>query len=122
MTRVADTSALYALFDGDDKHHDQARTALADPTPIWIPSEILVETVNLVEYRFGWAPAHRALGALLEKPHVSIAEQVPMDGIWRTFQQAEGELSLADAVVVQTCRVHGSEPIAYDDAILGRAP
>ncbi len=118
--RVADTSALYPLFDADDAHHEQARNDLANPTPVLIPSEILVETVNLLHYRFGWSPAHSALEALLSKPHTNLAQPVPMAGVQDTYKKAQGDLSLADATVVQTCRVHGATPLSYDEAILKR--
>jgi 5'-methylthioadenosine phosphorylase len=74
VIRVADTSALYPVFDGDDAHHAQAREDLADPAPVVVPSEILVETINLIEYRFGFSPASTALERLLAKPHVSVAD------------------------------------------------
>ncbi len=115
--RIADTSALYPLFDDDDQHHEAARGAFEMNAPLRIPREILVETINLIEYRFGTDPAHTALDHLLSPPHISIADAVPLDGIQEAYQEAHGELSLADAVVVQTCRVHGAKPLSYDDAI-----
>ncbi len=118
MVRIAHTSALYALFDGDDKHHDHARGQLADPEPVEVPSEIVVETVNLLEYRFGWDSAKSALRALVGKPHVSIADQVPTAGVVRLFERAEGTLSLAGAVVVQTAQALGAEAWTYDGEIL----
>ncbi len=120
MPRVADTSALYAVFDSDDKHHDEARETLGDPTPVEIPSEILVETVNLLEYRFTWENACRALESLLSKPHVSVAAGVPFAGVREVFQAAQGTLSLADAVVVQTARALGAEAWTYDGEIQAR--
>lgn len=118
--RVADTSALYPLFDEDDGHHERARRALGNPEPIAVPSEILVETVNLIEYRFGWQAAKRSAASLLDKPHVSRADPVPVEGVRQAFEAAEGELSLADAVVVQSCRMQGAQPLAFDEAIRER--
>lgn len=120
MPRVADTSALYAVFDSDDKHHDEAREILGDPTPVEIPSEILVETVNLLGYRFTWENACRALESLLAKPHISVAQPIPFGGVREVFQAAQGTLSLADAVVVQTVRALGAEAWTYDGEIKAR--
>lgn len=121
MARIADTSVLYALFDSDEDRHEQARADVSDPTPIQVPSEILVETVNLIEDRSSWSTANEALGRLLERPHVGIADPVPMDGVIEAFDRGGGALSLADAVVVQTCRVHGRRPLAFDAGIQERA-
>lgn len=121
MARIADTSVLYALFDADDEHHERARADVSDPTPIQVPSEILVETVNLIEDRSSWSTANRALGRLLERPHVGVCDPVPMDGVIEVFDRGEGELSLADAIVVQTCRIHGADPLAYDADIQSSA-
>lgn len=122
MARVADTSALYALFDEDDDHHAEARDRFGDPTPVLVPREILVETANLLQYRFGWSAAREAVGGLLEKPHVAVSDPVPVEGAWGTFGRAEGELSLADAIVVQTCRARDARPLAFDEAIADRVP
>lgn len=35
--RVADTSALYALFSENDVHHEEATRALRDPEPVLVP-------------------------------------------------------------------------------------
>lgn len=122
MTRVADTSALYALFDEDDAHHARARDRLAEPEPVLVPREILVETTNLLQYRFGWSATREAVGSLLDEPHVAVAGPVPVEGVWGAYERAEGVLSLADAVVVQTCRAQDAHPLAFDEAIEGRTP
>jgi predicted nucleic acid-binding protein len=113
ISQIADTSALYALFDEDDTHHEQARQDLSTPTPVTIPSKILVETVNLLEYRSTWETAQRALDHLLDQPHISVANTVPTDGVLQVFANAEGQLSLADATVVQTPPTHARKPLAY---------
>lgn len=122
MARVADTSALYALFDEDDAHHDEARERFTDPATVLVPREILVESTNLLQYRFGWEAAREALGALLEEPHVAVADPVPVEGAWGDYERGQGALTLADAVVVQTCRAHDARPLAFDAAIEGRTP
>lgn len=121
MTRVADTSVLYALVDGDDDHHGAAREALADPDPVLVPTEILVETHWTVGRRLGSDAARAALEDLLATPHVAVADPVHFEAVWRVFDEADGALSLADAFVVQTCRALGAEPLAFDADIVEAA-
>lgn len=116
--RVADTSALYALFNEADAHHRDARKAVADPEPIALPTEILVETIGVVEYRIGWDAAAAALEDLRRTPHLRLAERVDPDAVARVFLGSGGKLSLADAVVVQTCRALAAKPLAFDRDIL----
>lgn len=117
MVRVADTSVLYAVLDEDDDHHDQAVGDLEDPEPILVPREILVETVDLVRHRADAGAASAALDDLLALPHVSVAEPVHVEAVQAVFDEAAGDLSLADAVVVQTCLARGADPLAYDEDV-----
>lgn len=114
---MADTSALYAFLVESDAHHGKAVRALADPEPIVVPTEILVETVQLLAYRFGWEAGRGALDALLQLPHVGIAEKVAFEAVRQVHAAGKGKLSLADAFVVQTCRTLGATPLAFDASI-----
>lgn len=121
MTRVADTSVLYAFFDADDVHHDAAVSDLGDPEPIVVPTEVLAETIDLVVDRALHEVASAALEDLLALPHVSVmGERVHVSAVQDIYQDAGGALSLTDAFVVQACRVLGARPLAYDDAIVER--
>lgn len=116
MTRIADTSVLYALFDEDDKHHKNAVDAIEDPDPILIPREILVETVDLIGLRENADHARYILDILTSLPHTRIADPTPFEGVQETHRRNK-KLSLADATVVQTCRVHGAKPLSFDKEI-----
>ncbi len=118
MTRVADTSALYALFSEEDRFHERAVEGVGDPDPIVVPTEILAETIDLLTYRFGFVAGRRALDFLLGLPHVGIAEKVEVAAVRAIYRAARGRLSLADSFVVQTCLALGGEPLAYDRQIL----
>ena len=118
MTRVADTSALYALFSDVDRFHRRAVSNVGDPDPLLIPTEILVETIDLLAYRFGSAAGRSALASLLRLPHVSVAERVELPPVRRIYERARGRLSLADCFVIQTCVALGADPLAYDKGIL----
>lgn len=110
--RVADTSALYALFSEEDRFHKRALKDVSSPDPIAVPSEILVETIDLLAYRFGRSAGKKALDSLLELPHVSVADKVEVSAVKEIYNRTK--LSLADAFVLQTCVSLGAEILAYD--------
>lgn len=118
MTRVADSSFVYAFFSEDDRHHAAAWRAVHDAEPIAVPSEILVESIDLIARRKGRAVALAALQDLLAVGHVRLAERAPFEGVRAAYEAGGGRLSLADAVVVQTCLVLGATALAYDQDIL----
>ncbi|MFQ6129062.1 MAG: PIN domain-containing protein [Thermoplasmata archaeon] len=115
--RVADTSALYALFSEEDRFHQRALKDASAPDPIAVPSEILVETIDLLAYKFGNIAGKKALDSLLQLPHVSVAEKVELRAVKEIYDRAKG-MSLADAFVVQTCVALGAEVLAYDKRIV----
>ncbi len=116
--RVADTSALYALFSEEDGFHERAVSDFSSSDPIAVPSEILVETIDLLAYRFGASAGKKALDFLLGLPHVSIAEKVEFSAVKGIYDGTKGKLSLADAFVVQTCAALGAGALAYDRRIV----
>lgn len=119
MTRVADTSVLYALFSEADRFHGRAMEDVGDPDPIAVPTEVLVETIDLLTYRFGFTAGRSALEFLVGLPHVGIAERVEVVAVRAVYKAARGRLSLADSFVVQTCLALGAEALAYDSRIIG---
>lgn len=121
MTRVADTSALYALLAKGDQNHDRAVDAVCDPEPILVPSTILAETIDLVKYRYGVIPGLQAMEDLMSLPHLAVADDVPFEGVRAEYERVGGRLSVADAIVVQTCRALGAKPLAYDKRLLKAA-
>ena len=49
MTLIADSGALYALYDADDRHHRAVSEALgASPGPVIVPSVLLCEVDYLL--------------------------------------------------------------------------
>lgn len=118
MTRVADTGALYALFSEADRFHGRAVRDVGDPDPIAVPTEVLVEAIDLLTYRFGFGAGRSALDFLVGLPHVGIAEKVEVAAVRAIYRAARGRLSLVDSFVVQTCLALGAEVLAYDERIL----
>jgi len=118
LTRVGDTSALYALFSQEDEFHERAVVEVGEAEPLVVPAEILVETVDLIAYRFTFEAAKQALAYVLNLPHVSVADRVELGAVQGVFEGAQGSLSLADAIVVQTCVALGAGALAYDEDLL----
>ena len=119
--RVADTSVLFAFFNTEDAHHARAVELVGDEDPIFVPSEILVELIDLISYRLGHAEARKALADLLGLPHVSIAPRASIAAARAIFEEARGRLSLADAILLQTCRELGATALSFDRAIIRRS-
>lgn len=117
--RVADTSALYALFSKNDIHHKKAVDAFKKPEPILIPLEIWSETLSLIQYRQDYNAAKTAGEYLLNLPHVDL--EIPtrkmVSDIWKQYNTAHGKLSYPDAVVVACCLNKNLAPISFDKKI-----
>lgn len=122
--KVADTSALYALFRENDAHHAQAKAQLATGEPIVVPAEILTETLCLIQFRAGFAPARAAAAFLAATPCVEVqpTHDEPWDDILgetaRCFEAAQGRLSRADAVVAAWSRKRRLPVWSYDRELL----
>lgn len=124
---MADTSAIYALFDVDDARHPQARAAFEHAEPVLIPHEILVESMALLVRRLGFAAAAEAGLQLRGLPHVEV-QPTPDDvwddvqgAAWNSFADSGGVLSHADAIVVAWCRHRRVKPLTFDKALLQAA-
>ena len=122
--KVADTTALYAFFTRNDAHHDKARRAIAKAEPILVPAEILAETLQLIQYRRGFAFARDAAAVLASIPHIEVQptpDHFPEDILGearRTHLLSAGRLSLYDAIVVAWCRKRRLQPLTFDQAIV----
>jgi predicted nucleic acid-binding protein len=120
--RIADTSCLYGAFFPEDAHFERARAALRDPEPIIIPSEILAETLGLIQLRHKFATALAAGRYLRALRHVRIDGASPalVAAAWETFEESGGKLSLPDALVIAWCEAQGASALSFDDEILRR--
>jgi len=116
---VADTSALYALFDAGDAHHGKARAQLAAERPFLVPSEILSETIALLRLRLGRDASRQAVRSVLSFPHGRIAatKQATIDLAAAGFASGTG-LTYEDWIVVHTCRAIGARPWSFDSDLI----
>jgi predicted nucleic acid-binding protein len=110
---------LYGFFVADDAHHENARRTMASPETIIVPNEVLSETTWLLQRRFGYDAARAAGEFLWSQPHTEIQATDPevLMAAWGEYE-ASPKLSLADCVVVATCRERDAKPWAYDRALL----
>lgn len=121
--KVADTSALYALIDADDTHHQAAAAAIAAEYGVIVPAEIWSETLCLVQFRMGHAAARAAADYLRNHPQIEI-QPTPAD-VWEdlagkaeTLHGDHVKLSFADAVVAAWCQGRGLQPLAFDQNLI----
>jgi predicted nucleic acid-binding protein len=118
--RVADTSALYALFSKNDVHHKSAMNEFRKPDPILIPLEIWSETISLIQYRQNHKAAKSAGEYLLNLPHVDL--EIPtrqmVANTWKQYKKAGGKLSYPDAAVVTCCLYKKIKPLTFDKIII----
>ena len=111
--RIADTSFLYAFFNRNDRHHEEAVKSMRDPEPIDIPHGILQEMLDLMRYRQNKDAARKAHDYLLGLPHVEVLtlEHGPaLAGVW----QEHKKLSYADAQGVQAAMMSGGALLTFD--------
>lgn len=67
MALIADTGALYALYDHRDKHHLGVRNAVASERgPLLIPVAILAEIAYLLQDRLGPRAEQRFLEGIIQ--------------------------------------------------------
>ncbi len=120
--RIADTSALYALFSTTDVHHDEALDRLRSPETVMIPSEIWSETISLIQYRQGFGTAVSSGKALLGLPHVELLPSTIeiLRHSWNIYRRSKGDLSLPDCVVVAWCLDMNATPLTFDKEIASR--
>jgi uncharacterized protein len=105
LNAVADTGALYALYDSDDRHHRRVRKALASVRGlIYVPTAILGEIDYLLREWLG-VDAELAFLAGLRQGAFQLEELTPPDllrcaELLETYRDLD--LGLVDAAVVAT--------------------
>jgi len=119
LTVFADTSALYALLDRDDRFHNAARATFEDLAgeEIVTHSYVLVEVTALTQRRLG-AQAVRRLSQdfLPALSTVWIDEATHASGLAALLAALPTDVSLVDFVSFQVMRERGiARAFAFDD-------
>lgn len=115
LGRVADSSWLYAIFDGDDAWHHDAERLVQEPRPTLVPAPIMVETLDLIRYRLGKSAAREAERAMERFPHFDTwypVSERDVVGVWKEHDA----LSLHDAAAVALARSSGFDLVTFDRA------
>lgn len=118
VVRVADTSALVAFVSKEDAHHSKAVKAFREPDPVLLPQEILTETVDFLDGRFGFKTARDAAYDILNLRNIRIAPPIHVAAALGHFERNQGKLSFADCVVVETARSWAAPALTFDKGIL----
>ena len=118
MALIADSGALYGLYDRSDKHHKRLRLALqAERGPIIIPTPILGEIDYLLRVRLGIAAEldflDDIMGGSFNLEQFSHADLVRSRALVAKYRDLD--LGLADAAVIATAeRLHVDRILTVD--------
>jgi predicted nucleic acid-binding protein len=103
MSVFGDTSALYAVMVESEVSHHDARAAFArlldGGRPIWTTSFVLVETMALLQHRFGLPAARDFDEDIVPVLRVHwVEEELYRRGVDRLRREDRRQLSLVDCV------------------------
>ena len=120
MSLFVDTSALYALLDGDEPRHAQVAASWRDVTGngriLFTSNYVLVESFALVQRRLGLEAVHGFADAFLPLLHtIWVDEQLHAAALASLFTAARRQLSLVDCTSFELMRRHGlTDVLALD--------
>ena len=120
MTTFVDTSALYAIVDGDDSEHERAGATfdqLVDDVALVTHNYVTVETVALVHRRFGAAAVRLLVDDILPVLKTTWVDEGIHAAATAALLAAEGSgVSLVDRVSFEVMRRRGIvEAFAFDE-------
>lgn len=118
MAIVADSGALYALYDRRDSNHRAVREAIkAEDGPILIPAALLAEVDYLLRVRIGLAAEQRFLEGIEKGAFTVEAFTIEDAAFCRNLllQYQDLDLGLADASVIATAERLGIRKILTVD-------
>lgn len=118
MTALVDTSALYALLVRDDPNHEAATTAFAslrERGPLVTHNYVVVESVALVQHRFGVSATRSLIDLLGPMEVVWVGEGMHRAALAALLAAPRRRLSLVDRVSFEVMRDRGiTEAFAFD--------
>lgn len=114
---IADTSALVSLATDTDHNHKPATQAAAQlrgaERPIIVPSDVLVETVNVLGKRSGHQTALKAADSLLRSgsQFILIETTSHIEAALEKFRNQPQTVSLTDCIVMSVADHYGTKEI-----------
>lgn len=125
MSLFVDTSALFALLDGDEPRHPDVvaawQSVTGDGRSLFTSNYVLVETFALIQRRLGIQAVHGFADAFvpLLQP-VWVDEELHAAAIASLFTAAQRHLSLVDCVSFELMRRLGLTDVLALDADFAR--
>lgn len=113
LTRVADTSFLYAAFDAADARHKEARDEIAKAQALNIPLCVMAEFLDLVTYRHDHRTARQVQLDLMKLATVALVPLRDERGVLSIWA-AHPDLSMVDAVGIKACIEAQATLLSYD--------
>lgn len=109
VTALIDTSAIYALLDGDDLHHTDALglwDAAADMDLV-AHAYVVTESIALTRARLGWPAAAALIDGLLPAIRVEMVDRTVHDEALADYRAMAGGTSFVDRVTITFGKRHG---------------
>lgn len=115
--RLADSSFLLALFLSGDRNFSAADREAANPNPILVISEVLAETLGVLQKRKGIDFARLVKQWLDSKPHFQFGftQRSQFDVASRVFSRSPERLNYVDALLVAWVLSSGAQLLTYDE-------
>lgn len=113
MSRVADTSFLYAAFDEADARHEEALDEIAKPHALNIPLCVMAEFLDLVTFRHDHKTALQVHADLARLATVAILPLHDEENVLTIWAKHPG-LSMVDAAGIQACSEGNHTLLSYD--------
>jgi predicted nucleic acid-binding protein len=119
---VVDTSAIFALLDRSDAHHDAAVAFWTDPDDedLVTHAYVVVESAALVRSRLGPAAVDALVDELLPGIRVEMVDRPLHDTAVTLLREIGGGTSLVDRVTIAFAVRHGiTRAFAFDADLSG---
>ncbi len=117
MTTLIDTSAVFALLDADDRHHDDAvRVWDASATDdLVIHGYVVTETLALLRARLGWEAVVSFVDDILPALRAEMITRDVHDAALAEYRSVGGGTSFVDRVTIAFARAQQIDRVfAYD--------